>query len=234
MKAVALALLLLACPLASAQEVAPARETPNSAAQDAEFAARSKAWQAWLEADGFSFLNREGLLFEALLAYSGPCELHLVRDADQPPDASGQTKQHAIPQDVPLSIKLVRGRREILALPCRPSDTFTAAQNAFFIASHPEFAQGCTVRAYDMSTGKLMWETDDLTGFEFGGHSAYGNAVKIRATHLRTNADTANDAVVVLGRESFGDYKTVIDVKTGKTLAHKIYRKDFAKIPNPR
>jgi hypothetical protein len=36
----------------------------------------------------------------------------------------------------------------------------------------------------------------------------------------------SDDVLIAYGKESFGNYGEIVDLKTGKTLAHRVYEKD--------
>jgi hypothetical protein len=80
-----------------------------------------------------------------------------------------------------------------------------------------------------MSTGAQIWASAELRDFgPFGYTAGYLNEVSIRPSRKGeiSNEDEGN-AIVVAGRESYGDYVTVLDSKTGEILASKVYRVGF-------
>ena len=78
-------------------------------------------------------------------------------------------------------------------------------------------ATGCRAEAYDLKVGKTLWGTD-LKGLGGVGHSQYTNNVWL---------EPVNDEVfAVYGDEAFGRYIEIVDMKTGKTVGHKIFTKE--------
>ena len=60
-------------------------------------------------------------------------------------------------------------------------------------------------------------------------HSAYSNEVTMGLLSL-TGTENADEGIVsITGRESYGDYVEMLDQKTGRVLAHKVYREGFGK-----
>jgi glucose dehydrogenase len=103
---------------------------------------------------------------------------------------------------------------------------FRTDGNVLFFASFPTFTQGCTVFAYDLTTGKKMWETK-LNAVPKVGHTAYRNQVTMELSSFAELGKEGEGAIKIVGRESFGDYVEVLDRATGKVLAHKVYRQGF-------
>jgi hypothetical protein len=53
-----------------------------------------------------------------------------------------------------------------------------------------------------------------LKAVKIAAHSGYSNLINLSALE---------DVVVVHGKESYGNYVEIVDLKTGKTLAHRVY-----------
>jgi hypothetical protein len=188
------------------------------AADEAQFASRQDAWRRCLDGHPFIFGYGETVLLDCVEHFTGPGQLHLVRDSEHEPH---------------LAIKLVREDSEILSLKCHRTSTFAATKDQFFFADFDTDTPGCVVRAFDVTTGKELWKTEELNGFGGFGHSAYRNLVQIGVPSNGMNIaaeEKSGVALVVAGRESYGDYITIVDTATGRILASKIYRKGFAPI----
>jgi hypothetical protein len=91
--------------------------------------------------------------------------------------------------------------------------------DALYVAKFSGISSGCTVVAYDLTTGKKAW-AKALEGIGPVSHSKYRNRVAM-AVEKHPNAD--HFALVITGWEAFGRYVEVIDLATGKQLAHKTY-----------
>jgi hypothetical protein len=71
--------------------------------------------------------------------------------------------------------------------------------------------------AYDLTSGRELWQST-LKGIGGVKYSAYRNLV---------NMGLAGEAISIQGHESYGDYLEILDRKTGKRLAHRVFRKGF-------
>ncbi len=76
---------------------------------------------------------------------------------------------------------------------------------------------GCRVESYDLKAGKTLWQTQ-LKGLGGISHREYTNDVRL---------EPVNDEVfAVYGDEAFGRYIEIVDMKTGKTVGHKVFTKE--------
>jgi hypothetical protein len=107
--------------------------------------------------------------------------------------------------------------RETLVLSAHEGTVFRASGNTLYFAAFQSCSAGCTVIAYDLNDGKTIWSTH-LKSAQCFMHFAYCNRVTL---------DLSSDAVTVTGSESYGDYVEVLDRRTGKSIAHRIYRQGF-------
>jgi hypothetical protein len=78
---------------------------------------------------------------------------------------------------------------------------------------------GCSIIAYDLANRKELWKTR-VQGIGPIAHTAYDNQVAL---------ELVGDALKVLGNELAGQYVEFVDLKTGKTVGHKLFRKGFGK-----
>ena len=91
---------------------------------------------------------------------------------------------------------------------------FAVRDDILYYADFGPITSGCAVVAYDLKAKKQLWKTH-LRGLRDGRpHSVYRNAVLL---------DLDGQAVCVRGRESAGRYIEYVDLKTGKTVGHKVY-----------
>jgi hypothetical protein len=91
--------------------------------------------------------------------------------------------------------------------------------DALYVANFSPIANGCSVVAYDLTTGKKAWEKH-LEGIGLVKHSKYRNRVVMV---VEKHPDKNHFALVITGDEAAGRYVEVIDLGTGKQLAHKTY-----------
>ena len=75
------------------------------------------------------------------------------------------------------------------------------------VALYHNIATGCSVNAYDVKSGKLVWKGDVKQLMV--GHSKYYNVV-----HLTR----FENKLILEGNEAYGDYLQVLDLHTGKNL----------------
>jgi hypothetical protein len=113
-----------------------------------------------------------------------------------------------------------------LTLDGHTTRVFRTVKNTLYFAHFDRADCGCTVAAYDLTTGKKLWETK-LRAVGDIDHSKYSNRVTMG---LSSSPDLDKDGegiVSITGRESLGDYIEILDRASGKVLAHKVYRKGF-------
>ncbi|MBI5219415.1 MAG: hypothetical protein HY958_10840 [Bacteroidia bacterium] len=79
--------------------------------------------------------------------------------------------------------------------------------SVLYIATYHNIATGCSVNAYNINSGKLIWKGDVKQLMV--GHSEYFNIV-----HLTL----FENKLILEGNEAYGDYLQVLDIKTGKRL----------------
>ena len=92
--------------------------------------------------------------------------------------------------------------------------------DVLYFADYDPITSGCTIIAYDLTTGKKGW-AKAVEGLGPIDHSKYRNAVAMMVEkHPRTRGSFA---LVVTGWEAAGAYTEVLDLMTGKQLAHKTY-----------
>jgi hypothetical protein len=91
--------------------------------------------------------------------------------------------------------------------------------DVLYVADFSAIANGCKVVAYDLTTGKKAWEKE-LAGIGPIDHTKYRNKV---AMSVEKHPTENHFALVIVGWEAAGRYVEVLDLTTGKQLAHKNY-----------
>jgi hypothetical protein len=91
---------------------------------------------------------------------------------------------------------------------------FVESNNVLYYADFDQISSGCRLIAYDLNGSKELWKTD-LKGLGDINHSKYHNAVVL---------DIKEGALRVLGNESSGKYVEFVDMKTGKTVGHRVFK----------
>jgi hypothetical protein len=83
-----------------------------------------------------------------------------------------------------------------------------------YYADYSPGSSGCALVAVDLKTGKQMWKSG-LQGLGPIAHTRYRNSVTLEPT---------DDALLVHGQESAGNYVEYVDKKSGKTVGHKVFK----------
>ena len=90
---------------------------------------------------------------------------------------------------------------------------FAVRDDVLYYADYHPSSSGCAVVAYDLRKHKQLWKAQ-LQGLGGVDHSKYHNAV---------NLGLEKYAVCVRGKESYGNYIEYVDLRSGKTVGHKVY-----------
>jgi hypothetical protein len=117
-----------------------------------------------------------------------------------------------------LELKVTLGGKPVGVL-AHVQTVFAIREGVLYVADFSPYASGCKVVAYELKTGKKLWN-QNLEGLGPIDHTKYRNRVTLMAEKHPT---AAGWAVVVTGWEAAGRYLEVLDLRTGKQLAHKKY-----------
>jgi hypothetical protein len=173
---------------------------------------RREAHQKFLDGlPAFQFDDAEANILSSLTHYDGNCQFHLIYD----PMKSGC-----------LTFKFVRAGKEILVLKGDFNAVFRTEKNILFLADYSGLTCGCTVAAYNLDDGKELWRTE-LEAVGKVSHSLYSNEVQMDLGHVQGVDGEGDGRVFITGRESYGDYVEILDMKTGKQLAHRVFRRGY-------
>ena len=194
----------------AAVAIAAASLTPAADAPD-PLAAKKAAWEKVLGQMTFRFSESDAGVLFSLTQYGGDCKVHMVFD----PKKWWR-----------LTFQFERDGKDILTLDGHQGSVFRTVKNVLYFAHFPPGDCGCTVAAYDLTTGKKLWETK-LNAVGTPLHSAYFNRVTMGLSSLPELDKEGEGIVSITGRESFGDYVEILDRNSGKVLAHKVYRRGF-------
>jgi hypothetical protein len=113
-----------------------------------------------------------------------------------------------------VNIRFYFNEKEVYTLVGHAGTVFGERKNVVYYADFTPYSSGCTVIAYDMKAKKQLWKTD-LQGLGPIRHTKYHNAVIL---------EVKDDVVRVLGQESAGKYLEYVDLKSGKTVANRIFK----------
>jgi hypothetical protein len=138
---------------------------------------------------------------DSLLRFSKDYQVELIR----PKNRFGE-----------ITIRLLDNGKEVVAWEGHYRSVFTSNGNVLVYAVFGPSRTGCAVVAYDLKSQKQLWKTD-LKGIGPIDHFQYSNSVNLEIIN--------NDAVRVFGNETAGQYLEIVDLKTGKTVGHRTYKK---------
>ncbi len=188
--------------------LSPAADPPD------RLAARKEAWQKALDRTEFRAPGDLRGLQYSLSQYHGDCRFHLTYD---PSNVANRWR---------MRFAFERGGKELIVLHGHWESEFRCSNNVLYFARFSASSAGCTVAAYDLTSGKKLWETE-LKAIQVFNHSAYSNEVAMSVGSLDGVDRDGEGYVQITGRESAGDYIEVLDGKTGARLAHRVYRDRF-------
>lgn len=115
-----------------------------------------------------------------------------------------------------VTIRLLDDGKELVAWEGHIRSVFSLNGDVPVYADFRTSSSGCSVVAFDLKTKKQLWKTR-LKGLGPISHFGYSNSVNLDIIN--------NDAVRVFGNESAGQYLEIVDLKTGKTVGHRTYKK---------
>ena len=104
--------------------------------------------------------------------------------------------------------------KEVFVLKGHHRTQFAQQGSVLYYADFQPSATGCAVIAYDLERGKQLWKTN-LKGLGPIGHKDYRNAVLL---------DVNREVVAVWGEECLGRYLEFVDVKSGTTVGHRLFK----------
>jgi hypothetical protein len=180
-----------------------------AAAPPDPLALKRNQWQRLLDEKRFRFSESDTGILHSLSQYDGDCKINIIYD----------------PKTWPLELltfRFDRDGKEIISLRGHTKSVFRTVDRILFFADFHPSSAGCSVAAYDMNSGKLLWKTN-LDAIPFPPHSAYQNEVMIDFLNLPGQHGKGN--LLITGHETLRDYYEVLDRRTGRQLAYKRFSK---------
>ena len=116
-----------------------------------------------------------------------------------------------------LTIRFLRGTKLVCSWEGHFNSPFVQQGNTLVYAQFEPSAQGCALVAVNLDSGQQLWHTVLKGVGDVAAHSEYSNRVQLYGS---------DDSIMVLGQESRGNYAEVVDLQTGKTLAHRLYERE--------
>jgi hypothetical protein len=114
-----------------------------------------------------------------------------------------------------ITLRLLDDGKELVSWEGHFRSVFSLNGDVLVYADFLPTRTGCSVVAYDLKTQKQLWKAN-LKGLGDIAHFRYSNSVNLEILK--------NDAIRVFGNESAGQYLEIVDLKTGKTVGHRIYQ----------
>ena len=153
--------------------------------------------------DEWQWTERESQIVSYLLRGSEKYEISLVRPAGKP---NSWLINAIVSQD----------ERELHKWQTHHEGTFTIIGDILVYSTHSPIATGVQITAYDLSIGKLEWQTH-LKGVGPVFHSKYRNQINL----------AVNDGVVtVYGKESSGQYIEKLNLTSGELISNTLGTKE--------
>ena len=140
----------------------------------------------------------QATVLHSVLNYHGDYQVEIIKK----PNTFGE-----------LSIRFTKDGQDVLTVPGSYGTTFVGKDGILYYADYHPSASGCTLVAYDLANKKELWKTR-LKGIGPISHFKYSNHVALTFS---------GDAVKVTGHEAAGNYVEFVDLKTGKTVGHKVF-----------
>lgn len=117
--------------------------------------------------------------------------------------------------------------KDVVTITGHTSSSFASRDGVLYFAQYRPNGTGCTALAFDLESGKTLWEVA-LHHQKPKGASGYSNVVAVRLSSTNeVPGGKAGAAVVIKGSESYCDYTEILDSATGESLAIKEYRVGF-------
>lgn len=115
-----------------------------------------------------------------------------------------------------ITIRLADDGKEIVSWEGHYRSAFSLNGDVLVYADFYPSRTGCSLVAYDLKNKKKLWKID-LQGLGPIDHFRYSNSVNLDIIN--------NGAVRIFGNECAGQYLEIVDLKTGKTVGHRTYKK---------
>ena len=130
-----------------------------------------------------------------------------VETAPRPLDLSGKT----------LTVRVTVNDKMVYSWPGHWSSVFVIRGQELVYADFVPSDPRCSLVAVDLSTGKELWRTR-LMGIDVPAVPVPGNAF---------NLSTYEGTAIVWGNVASGHYVEFVDLKSGKTVGHKVFGQDI-------
>jgi hypothetical protein len=173
------------------------------------------AWQAKLELEGFELPAADPADFSYPQAWTGTRgEQYEIDQIDGPNYYD------------PVLFKFLCNGQERFSISGTKLSIFRKVRDELFFLDYGQGSSGCTMRAFALPSGYERW-MKELEVLGPVAHSVYSNRVSMRFASLNGSTNFYDQEIEIVGSESYGDYRAILDLVNGEELAHIIYRKGF-------
>ena len=163
--------------------------------------ATAEDYQKVADATVWKFSQEQASITDSFLRFSQDYQVELIRKKNKFGD---------------ITIRVVADGKELCSWDGHYRTVFAWSGDVLVYADFMASRTGCSVVAYDLKMQKQLWKTD-LKGLGPIPHFKYSNSVNLEVVNA--------EAVRVFGQESAGEYLEFVDLKTGKMVGHRVYRK---------
>jgi hypothetical protein len=159
-----------------------------------------QTYQKIAEATPWSWSAERASVADSFLRFSKDYQVELIR----PKDKAGV-----------VIVRLADDKKELYSWVGHYGSVFALSGDVLVYADFGQGRNGCSLIAFDLNQKKQLWKTE-LKGIGPIPHSRYANAVTLEFIDGAT--------VRVFGNESAGKYLEFVDINTGKTVGHRVYK----------
>jgi len=113
------------------------------------------------------------------------------------------------------SVRFTKEGKYLYTLDGHPATVFVVKDGILYYADYIRGTHECSLIARDLANGKQLWKAP-LKGLGPISHFRYRNAVSL---------EFVEGALRVLSHESSGDYIEFVEMKEGKTVGNKVFKR---------
>jgi hypothetical protein len=174
---------------------------------------RAEYWQKELSRERVIYGDAVGSVLDSMTAFSDKA---VAVEFVSKPDEKGILGRSWL-------LRFVHDKKVVVEFSTAPHIGFVALDGVVFVTNYSSSSSGCTVIAFDLTTGKELWKTH-CTALRDPAHLGYENATTIGLRPATNKPGETGSVIAIQGDESFGRYTEILDPKTGHQLAHQIYK----------
>ena len=158
-------------------------------------------YQKMADKEAWKWDARRATAQESEKRYKGDYDLEL----ETAPKEGGQDN---------VVIRFLENKKEVFSISGHHQTVFVEHQGIVYYADYNRISSGCAVVAYDLRNKKQLWRSN-LKGLERIQDHDHENAVFL---------ELKDGALHVLGKECAGKYVEYVELESGKTVGHRIFK----------